>query len=144
MNADLHMGDELKNTGKGNLFVIFGEPDIDVIYTADDKIQIKVKGVDVFDPKSGEVRSDGADGIACWFIDTDYNEESFFVRHAYFLGQNDPYKSLKTSLKAEINEEAWSTLNSDISRPFNKPDSGRIAVKVINHLGDEVMKVFRV
>lgn len=144
MNADLHMGDELKNTGKGNLFVIFGEPDIDVIYTAEDKIQIKVKGVDVFDPKSGEVRSDGADGIACWFIDTDYNEESFFVRHAYFLGQNDPYKSLKTSLKAEINEEAWSTLNSDISRPFNKPESGRIAVKVINHLGDEVMKVFRV
>lgn len=144
MNADLHMGDELKNTGKGNLFVIFGEPDIDLIYTADDKIQIKVKGVDVFDPKSGEVRSDGADGIACWFIDTDYNEESFFVRHAYFLGQNDPYKSLKTSLKAEINEEAWSTLNSDISRPFNKPESGRIAVKVINHLGDEVMKVFRV
>ncbi len=144
MNADLHMGDELKNTGKGNLFVIFGEPDIDVIYSADDKIQIKVKGVDVFDPKSGEVRSDGADGIACWFIDTDYNEESFFVRHAYFLGQNDPYKSLKTSLKAEINEEAWSTLNSDISRPFNKPESGRIAVKVINHLGDEVMKVFRV
>jgi len=144
MNADLHMGDELKNTGKGNLFVIFGEPDIDVIYTAEDKVQIKVKGVDVFDPKSGEVRSDGADGIACWFIDTDYNEESFFVRHAYFLGQNDPYKSLKTSLKAEINEEAWSTLNSDISRPFNKPDSGRIAVKVINHLGDEVMKVFRV
>lgn len=144
MNADLHMGDELKNTGKGNLFVIFGEPDIDVIYSADDKIQIKVKGVDVFDPKSGEVRSDGADGIACWFIDTDYNEESFFVRHAYFLGQNDPYKSLKTSLKAEINEEAWSTLNSDTSRPFNKPESGRIAVKVINHLGDEVMKVFRV
>ena len=144
MNADLHMGDELKNTGKGNLFVIFGEPDIDVIYTAEDKVQIKVKGVDVFDPKSGEVRSDGADGIACWFIDTDYNEESFFVRHAYFLGQNDPYKSLKTSLKAEINEEAWSTLNSDISRPFNKPESGRIAVKVINHLGDEVMKVFRV
>ncbi|MBK8304745.1 MAG: hypothetical protein IPK98_15600 [Chloracidobacterium sp.] len=144
MNADLHMGDELKNTGKGNLFVIFGEPDIDVIYTADDEIQIKVKGVDVFDPKSGEVRSDGADGIACWFIDTDYNEESFFVRHAYFLGQNDPYKSLKTSLKAEINEEAWSTLNSDVSRPFNKPESGRIAVKVINHLGDEVMKVFRV
>ena len=90
------------------------------------------------------MRSDGAEGIACWFIDTDYNEESFFVRHAYFLGANDPYKSLKTTLKAEINEEAWATLNSDTSRPFDKPTSGRIAVKVINHLGDEVMKVFRV
>jgi len=144
MNADLHMADDLKNTGKGNLFVIFGEPDINILDADDGQIQIKVNGVDVFHPNTGEVRSDGADGIACWFIDTDYNEESFFVRHAYFLGANDPYKSLKTTLKAEINEEAWSTLNSDTSRPFSKPDSGRIAVKVINHLGDEVMKVFRV
>jgi adenine-specific DNA-methyltransferase len=144
MNADLHMSDELKNTGKGNLFVIFGEPDIDIIKAKDDKIQVKVNGVDVFHPNTGEVRSDGADGIACWFIDTDYNEESFFVRHAYFLGANDPYSSLKTTLKAEINQEAWESLHSDISRPFPKPKTGRIAVKVINHLGDEVMKVFRV
>jgi len=144
MNADLHMADDLKNTGKGNLFVIFGEPDIDIHDAEDFKIQVKVNGVDVFHPNTGEVRSDGAEGIACWFIDTDYNEESFFVRHAYFLGSNDPYKALKTTLKAEINEEAWSTLNSDTSRPFDKPKSGRIAVKVINHLGDEVMKVFRV
>ena len=107
------------------------------------QLQVKVNGVDVFDPSKGEVRSDGPDGIACWFIDTDYNGESFFVRHAYFLGANDPYKSLKTTLKAEIDEEAWSTLNSDTSRPFDPPESGRIAVKVINHLGDEVMKVFR-
>ena len=107
-------------------------------------MRVKVNGVDVFDPSTGEVRSDGPDGIACWFIDTDYNEESFFVRHAYFLGANDPYSALKTTLKAEIDEEAWATLHSDTSRPFDKPKSGRIAVKVINHLGDEVMKVFRV
>ncbi|MFM2276211.1 MAG: hypothetical protein RL211_2083 [Pseudomonadota bacterium] len=144
MNADLHMAEDLKNTGKGNLFVIFGEPDVRILPAEDGQVQVKVHGVDVFDPSTGEVRSDGADGIACWFIDTDYNEESFFVRHAYFLGANDPYKSLKTTLKAEINEEAWASLNSDTSRPFDKPQSGRIAVKVINHLGDEVMKVFRV
>jgi adenine-specific DNA-methyltransferase len=143
MNADLHMADDLKNTGKGNLFVIFGEPDIDILDAANGQIQVKVNGVDVFHPTTGEVRSDGPDGIACWFIDTDYNEESFFVRHAYFLGANDPYKSLKTTLKAEVNEEAWATLNSDTSRAFPKPKSGRIAVKVINHLGDEVMKVFK-
>src|SRR5690606_31891866 len=105
MNADLHMAEELKDTGKGNLFVIFGEPDIAILDAgADgepDQIRVKVNGVDVFHPNTGEVRSDGADGIACWFIDTDYNEESFFVRHAYFLGANDPYKSLKTTLKAE-------------------------------------------
>ncbi len=144
MNAELHMAEDLKNTGKGNLFVIFGEPDITLLDNADGSIRVKVNGVDVFHPQSGEIRSDGPDGIACWFIDTDYNMESFFVRHAYFLGANDPYKALKTTLKAEINEEAWATLNSDTSRPFAKPKSGRIAVKVINHLGDEVMKVFRV
>ena len=144
MNADLHMADDLKNTGKGNLFVIFGEPDIDIINTEDNQIEVKVNGVDVFHPNTGEIRSDSADGIACWFVDTDYNEESFFVRQAYFLGANDPYKALKTTLKAEINLEAWETLHSDTSRPFDKPTSGRIAVKVINHLGDEVMKVFRV
>ncbi len=144
MNADLHMAEDLKNTGKGNLFVIFGEPDIDILPADGDQVRVKVNGVDVFHPNTGEVRSDGADGIACWFIDTDYNEESFFVRHAYFLGANDPYKALKTTLKAEINEEAWATLNSDTSRPFAKPKSGRIAVKVINHLGDEVMKVFKI
>jgi adenine-specific DNA-methyltransferase len=93
MNADLHMADDLKNTGKGNLFVIFGEPDIDILPVEGGKVQVKINGVDVFHPQTGEVRSDGAEGIACWFIDTDYNEESFFVRHAYFLGANDPYKS---------------------------------------------------
>ena len=144
MNADLHMAGELKNTGNGNLFVIFGEPDIDVLEADDGQIQVRVNGVDVFHPNTGEVRSDGPEGIACWFIDTDYNQESFFVRHAYFLGANDPYKSLKTTLKAEIDEDAWATLNRATSRPFPKPESGRIAVKVINHLGDEVMKVFRV
>jgi adenine-specific DNA-methyltransferase len=149
MNADLHMQQDLANSGKGNLFVIFGEPDIDILdATGPDgqpnQIQVKINGVDVFDPSTGEVRSDEPDNIACWFIDSDYNGESFFVRQAYFLGQNDPYKSLKTSLKAEIDLEAWESLNSDTSVPFAKPSTGRIAVKVINHLGDEVMKVYRV
>lgn len=144
MNADLHMGGELKATGKGNLFVIFGEPDIDILEAEDGMIQVKVKGIDIFKPQEGKVEKSEPDELACWFIDTDYNEESFFVRHAYFLGANDPYKSLKTSLKAEIDHDAWETLHSDTSRPFPKPTSGRIAVKVINHLGDEVMKVFKI
>lgn len=144
MNADLHMSADLKNTGKGNLFVIFGEPDIAIEDAPDNQIQVTVKGVDVFDPATGEVRSDDPDTIACWFIDTDYNEESFFVRHAYFLGAGDPYKSLKTTLKAEIDQEAWESLHSATSRPFDRPQSGRIAVKVINYLGDEVMKVYKI
>ncbi len=144
MNPDLHMGGDLKTTGAGNLFVIFGEPDIRIVDQGDGTVTVQVFGVDVFKPQTGEVQSEGTEGIALWMLDTDYNEESFFVRHAYFLGANDPYKALKTTLKAEIDEEAWESLYSDTSRPFAKPKSGRIAVKVINHLGDEVMKVFAV
>jgi adenine-specific DNA-methyltransferase len=144
MNPDLHMAEDLKNTGKGNLFVVFGEPDVEILDAPGGEIKVKVHGVDVFDPSTGEIRSDDVKGIAAWFIDTDYDEESFFVRHAYFLGANDPYKSLKTALKAEIDPDAWETLYADTSRPFARPSTGRIAVKVINHFGDEVLKVFGV
>ncbi|WPE23491.1 site-specific DNA-methyltransferase [Shinella zoogloeoides] len=144
MNPDLHMAEDLKNTGKGNLFVVFGEPDVEILDAPGGEIKVKVHGVDVFDPSTGEIRSDDVKGIAAWFIDTDYDEESFFVRHAYFLGANDPYKSLKTALKAEIDPDAWETLYADTSRPFVRPSTGRIAVKVINHFGDEVLKVFGV
>jgi adenine-specific DNA-methyltransferase len=138
INPDLHMPD-LANTGAGNLFTVFGEPDIQVHEEADDCISIEVAGVDMY--KGGEIVSGDADDIAVWFIDTDYNYESFFVRHAYFPGANDPYKALKTTLKAEIDAAAWESLKRTRSRPFPKPSSGKVAVKVINHLGDEVMKV---
>ncbi len=151
MNADLHMSEDLKATSKGNLFVVFGEPDISIIEETDTNgqktgnIKVQLNGVDVFYPNTGEIRSDNTDGIACWFVDTDYNEESFFVRQAYFLGaSSDPYKALKTSLKAEIDKNTWESLCSSTSRAFPRPANGTIAVKVINHLGDEVMKVFRV
>ncbi len=144
INPDMHMSEELKNTGRGNMFVVFGEPDVEILDNGGPEIRVKVNGVDVFDPNTGDIRSNDTKGIAAWFIDTDYNEESFFVRHAYFLGANDPYKNLKTALQAEIDEDAWATLYSDTSRPFERPESGRIAVKVINHFGDEVMKVFGV
>lgn len=142
MNPDLHMADDLK-AGGGNLFVVFGEPDIEVQEDGD-KVRIKLLGVDIFKPATGEVVSSEPDDIACWFIDTDYNEESFFVRHAYFPGADIPYKQLKTTLKAEVDEEAWESLKRTVSRPFSRPKSGRVAVKVINHLGDEVMKVLGV
>ena len=143
MNPDLAMGDELlKKTGAGNLFMVFGEPDIDVEPQKDGKLTVKINGVDVYDPTTGQVRSHSTDDIACWFIDTNYNGESFFVRHAYFTGADDPYEKLKRALRAEIDEAAWSALYSTVSRPFDPPETGKIAVKVINHYGDEVLKVF--
>jgi adenine-specific DNA-methyltransferase len=143
MNQDLRMP-ELKRTGAGNLFVVFGEPEIEVREADGDQLQVEIKGVEVYDPNTDQVRTSGVEDIACWFIDTDYDQESFFVRHAYFLGGRDPYEKLKRALKAEIDEDAWATLYSATSRPFPKPKSGQIAVKVINHYGDEVLKVYPV
>jgi len=143
INADLQMGDEfLKKTGSGNLFMVFGEPDLEMRKTKEGKVEVEVKGLDIYDPTTGEIRSNSTDDIACWFIDTNYNGESFFVRHAYFTGADKPYEKLKRALRAEVNEEAWSMLYSTKSRPFDKPESGKIAVKVVNHYGDEVMKIF--
>ena len=141
MNTDLHMGEVLKKTGAGNLFTVFGEPDID-LRTEDGKLIVALKGIDVYDPTTGEVRSNDTDQIALWMIDTNYNGESFFVRHCYFTGGQDPYKRLKTALKADIDPDAWASLYQTESRPFALPETGNIAVKVINDYGDEVMKVF--
>ena len=143
MNPDLSMGDELlKKTGAGNLFMVFGEPDIEIKKAKDGKLTAEIKGVDVYDPTTGQIRSHSTDDIACWFIDTNYNGESFFVRHAYFTGADEPYEKLKRALRAEIDEAAWSALYSTKSRAFDLPKTGKIAVKVINHYGDEVLKVY--
>jgi adenine-specific DNA-methyltransferase len=144
MNPDLAMGDDLlKKTGAGNLFMVFGEPDLLVSQQKDGKRVITVRGIDVYDPTTGQIRSHSTDDIACWFIDTDYNGESFFVRHAYFCGKDQPYDKLKRALHAEVNEDAWKALYSTVSRPFEIPKTGKIAVKVINHYGDEVLKVLK-
>ena len=145
INADIAMADLLKKTGAGNLFMIFGEPDVTI--SKPDKqgmLTVEVRGLDVYDPTTGEVRSSSTDDIACWFIDTDYNGEAFFVRHAYFTGAGEPYEKLQRALRAEIDEAAWSALYSTRSRPFQKPRTGKIAVKLINHFGDEVVKVYDV
>ena len=145
MNPDLAMGDELlKKTGAANLFMVFGEPDIDIDRDPDGNLIVQVNGVDVYDPQTGQIRSNSTDDIACWFIDTDYNGESFFVRHAYFTGADEPYEKLKRALRAEVDEAAWSALYSTKSYPFDPPSTGKIAVKVINHYGDEVLKVYEV
>ena len=143
MNQDLSMGEDLlKQTGAGNLFMVFGEPDIQIERTDDGQVEVEVRGVDVYDPTTGEIRSDTTDEIACWFIDTNYNSESFFVRDAYFTGANDPYKRLRQALQADIDQDAWESLYRTRSRPFERPETGTIAVKVINHHGDEVLKTY--
>jgi adenine-specific DNA-methyltransferase len=131
MNPDLLIGDALKKTGSGNLFMVFGEPDIAITRDAEGKVVVEAKGVDVNDATTGHVRSSSTDDTACWFIDTDFNGECFFVRHAYFLGANDHYGKLKRAVRAKIDEARWSTLYSTKSYPFEAPKSGKIAAKVI-------------
>jgi adenine-specific DNA-methyltransferase len=144
MNPDLAMGDDLlKKTGAGNLFMVFGEPDVE-IRAEDGKVVVELHGLDVYDPTTGVVRPHSTDDIACWFIDTDYDSESFFVRHAYFTGADKPYERLSKALKADIDPDVWETLSRTESRPFDPPSTGRIAVKVINHSGDEFLKVYEV
>jgi len=145
INPDLQMGNLLlKKSGAGNLFMVFGEPDVELQSLPDGRLTVTIKGVDIYDPTTGEIRSSSTDDIACWFIDTNYNGESFFVRHAYFTGADQPYEKLKRALRAEVDESAWSALYSTTSYPFEKPQTGKIAIKVINHYGDEVLKVYTV
>jgi adenine-specific DNA-methyltransferase len=145
INPDLQMGNLLlKKSGAGNLFMVFGEPDVELQSLPDGRLTVTIKGVDIYDPTTGEIRSSSTDDVACWFIDTNYNGESFFVRHAYFTGADQPYEKLKRALRAEVDESAWSALYSTISYPFEKPQTGKIAIKVINHYGDEVLKVYTV
>lgn len=144
VNPDLAMGDALlKATGAGNLFTVFGEPDISIERTAEGVV-VQIRGLDVYDPTTGTVRSDTTDDIACWFVDTDYDDESFFVRQAYFTGADEPYAKLARALRAEVNEHAWASLYRTRSRPFPSPRRGKIAVKVVNHYGDEVLQVYEV
>jgi adenine-specific DNA-methyltransferase len=144
MNADLMMGGALKPTGTGNLFTVFGEPDVEVATGENGKVTVTIRGVDVYDPTTGQVRSTSTDEIACWFLDTADDEQAFIVRHAYFTGAGDPYERLRKALKAEVDEAAWASLYATSSRPFERPKTGKIAVKVINHFGDEVLKVYPV
>lgn len=144
MNSDLAMGDVLlKKTSSGNLFMVFGEPDVEITHEGND-VTVEIRGVDVYNPTTGEIRSSGTGEIALWMIDTDYDGDSFFVRHCYFTGSNDPYKRLKATLNDDIDPVAWETLYQKKSRPFARPASGKIAVKVINHYGDEVLQVYDV
>lgn len=145
MNPDLGMSDELlKKTGTGNLFTVFGEPDVDLKKESDGKLTVEIKGVDIYDPTTGAIRSHSTDDIACWFVDTNYDGNSFFVRHAYFTGAGDPYNKLKRALQTDIDADAWATLYRTKSRPFELPKHGKIAIKIINHYGDEVLKVYDV
>jgi adenine-specific DNA-methyltransferase len=145
MNPDLSMGEDLlKKTRTGNLFTIFGQPDVDIRRVGEGQLQVEIRGLDTYNPTNGEVVPQSTADIACWFIDTAYDNRQFFVRHAYFLGDDDPYDKLRRALRADIDEAAWSSLNSTVSRPFPVPDSGCIAIKVINHYGDEILKVYGV
>ena len=140
MNADLHM--ELDDKGvNANAFVIYGEPDVDILREGAD-FRVQLNGVDVYVPKLNAVRSGEIDDIDCWMVDTDYNEQCFIARQVFFPDNPTLYKALKKMLNNDIDAEEWESAAGTLSHPFPRPDSNKIAVKVINHFGDEVMKIY--
>lgn len=140
MNADLHM--ELDDKGvNANAFVIYGEPDVDILREGNN-FRVQLNGVDVYVPKLNTVRSGEVDDIDCWMVDTDYNEQCFVARQVFFPDNPTLYKALKKMLNNDIDAEEWEAAAGTLSHPFPRPYSNKIAVKVINHFGDEVMKIY--
>lgn len=140
MNADLHM--ELDDKGvNANAFVIYGEPDVDILREGNN-FRVQLNGVDVYVPKLNTVRSGEIDDIDCWMVDSDYNEQCFVARQVFFPDNPTLYKALKKMLNNDIDAEEWEAAAGTLSHPFPRPYSNKIAVKVINHFGDEVMKIY--
>ncbi len=140
MNADLHMDLDDKVVDS-NAFFIYGEPDVDILREGND-FRVQLNGVDVYVPKLNTVRSGEVDDIDCWMVDTDYNEQCFVARQVFFPDNPTLYKALKKMLNNDIDAEEWEAAAGTLSHPFPRPYSNKIAVKVINHFGDEVMKIY--
>ncbi len=129
----------LKTTANSQLFTVFGEPDVDV-RRDDDQFIITLRGVDIYNPLTGEVHSDHADKIAAWFIDTDYDGRTFCICQAFFPDKS-AWDKLQRALRGSIDDEAFEKLTGKESLPFPAGEYKRAAVKVIDHRGNEVMKV---
>lgn len=133
------MSDLLKTTATSQLFTVFGEPDVTVKHK-DSKFIVTLRGVDVYNPLDGAVTSARADQIAAWFLDTDYDGRTFCIVQAFFPNKS-AWEKLQRALKGTLNEEAFDKLTGTESLPFIAGEHNRAAIKVIDHRGNEVMKV---
>ena len=140
MNRDLMIRELSAETGH-QAFVIIGEPDIHIIDDyPDGQIAVEVRGYDTFDPATGNAADGGPDDVACWMLDTDHDGESFYARRIHFPGaKNDrQIKKLLKELGRNADDVEQEALTAMRSAPFDPPERGRIAVKIVTATGMEM------
>jgi adenine-specific DNA-methyltransferase len=138
---DVLVGDLLKTTRASQIFTVFGQPDVRVEKQKDGTYRVELRGVDIYDPLSGEVHSTRGEDVAAWFLDTDYDGKTFKISQAFFPGDPDAWEKLQRALKAQIAPEAFEQMRGTVSFPFQPGEHQRIAVKVIDFRGNEVVRV---
>ena len=138
---DVLVGDLLKTTRASQIFTVFGQPDVQVEKQKDGTYRVELRGVDIYDPLTGEVQSTRGEDVAAWFLDTDYDGKTFHICQAFFPGDPDAWEKLQRALKATIPEEDFEQMRGTVSFPFQPGEHRRIAVKVIDFRGNEVVRV---
>lgn len=145
-NRDLSIG-ELKAGKEDQAFVLVGEPDVRLTGQPDGMHQVTIRGYNVYDPSSGNVRPAGkATDIDCWMLDTDYDGKSFFARRIHFPGKSSDgqISRLKRELGRSVAPAKWKSMESLTSAPFRRPSGGRIAVRIVTAFGDEMLQVLTI
>ena len=141
VSPDVLVGDLLKTTRASQIFTVFGQPDVNVQKQKDGTFVVELRGVDIYDPLTGEVHSTRGEDVAAWFLDTDYDGRTFHICQAFFPGDPDAWEKLQRALKAQIDPEAFDRMRGTVSFPFQPGEHRRIAVKVIDFRGNEVVRV---
>ena len=140
--TDAEGGSLLKTTASSQLFSVFGEPDVK-LKEKKGEYSIHLRGVDVYDPIDGVVHSENAERVAAWFVDSDYDGQTFCIVQAFFPDKS-AWKKIERALKGTLDEDRFDMLTGKVSLPFRPGKHRQAAVKVIDPRGNEVMKILKV
>ena len=138
---DVLVGDLLKTTRASQIFTVFGQPDVHLERQKDGSYIVELRGVDIYDPLTGETQHARGTDVAAWFLDTDYDGMTFHICQAFFPGDANAWDKLQRALRTQIAPETFELMRSTISFPFKPGKHKRIAAKVIDFRGNEVVRV---
>lgn len=142
IRPDVNMGDLLKTTTSSQIFTVSGTPRTKLIELEDGELQVEMEGVDIYDPVTNTVRSTGAEKVAAWFVDANYDGRCFCITQAFFPDKK-AWVKLSKALEGTVDPERFEAFAGTVSLPFPKGSHGRVAVKVIDPRGNEVMRVHK-
>ena len=149
IRPDVNMGDLLKDTPSSQLFTVFGLPRVElsrcealseVPCTSTDEWIVEMQGVDIYDPVTNTIRATKADKVAAWFLDSDYDGRTFCITQAFFP-DSTAWDKLARALKTVVDPARFAAFSGTRSLPFQVGEHKRVAVKVIDPRGNEVMRV---